>query len=407
MSLPQLTSLSTSALALGALALAVGVFGACDSEDSGGSAPTTCEVGDSTYEVGDSFSASDGCNTCQCEEDGLTSCTTLACEEPTCGEDDCGPAMGMPNYLCDDGVTMAGPGACELQADGSCGWGMTSCPYAPCQDKACGDACSACAPDDDECVETAEEKACNLDGVCEGSFDVSQCVATRLDPCDGKVCGEECVNSPNDPMNGTMSCDDAGQCVLNDEFEGCDGAPDCEADDACGPALGMPNYLCDDGVTTAGPGPCVLQEDGACGWTIVTCPEDSDTCESDADCAETDFCDFPSDMCGVGGEQGACVEKPQTCISGGPGACGCDGHFTTNDCELNAKGTDSMKFGGCQGFDPVALFSCGDIECNIETEYCSIALNDAVGPDEPEFYFSCGELPTDCPPCLSGSGRRG
>ena len=55
--------------------------------------PLTCEYGDQTYTVGDSFSSMDGCNTCSCdEEDGeaMVSCTLMACdtgeylEEPDC-----------------------------------------------------------------------------------------------------------------------------------------------------------------------------------------------------------------------------------------------------------------------------------------------------------------------------------
>ncbi len=39
----------------------------------------TCEYEGTTYEAGDSFADSDGCNTCMCDEDGLVSCTTMAC----------------------------------------------------------------------------------------------------------------------------------------------------------------------------------------------------------------------------------------------------------------------------------------------------------------------------------------
>jgi len=39
----------------------------------------------------------------------------------------CGPALGMPNYLCPDGKTVAGPGAC-IDQGGKCGWEIISCP---------------------------------------------------------------------------------------------------------------------------------------------------------------------------------------------------------------------------------------------------------------------------------------
>ncbi len=46
-----------------------------------------------------------------------------------CATADCGPALGMPNTLCADGVTVAGPtGQCLRQGDGSCGWEVIRCP---------------------------------------------------------------------------------------------------------------------------------------------------------------------------------------------------------------------------------------------------------------------------------------
>jgi len=54
-------------------------------------------------------------------------CIQIACE-PQCSESDCGPALGMPNYLCDDG-SVAGPtGNCLSTAEGGCGWEVLSCP---------------------------------------------------------------------------------------------------------------------------------------------------------------------------------------------------------------------------------------------------------------------------------------
>ena len=44
-----------------------------------------------------------------------------------CDDSDCGPHPGMPNYLCDDGVTMAGPGACVELSSGGCGWEIVTC----------------------------------------------------------------------------------------------------------------------------------------------------------------------------------------------------------------------------------------------------------------------------------------
>ena len=43
----------------------------------------TCEHDGNVYELGDTFGASDGCNSCECTEGGVA-CTLLGCPEPVC-----------------------------------------------------------------------------------------------------------------------------------------------------------------------------------------------------------------------------------------------------------------------------------------------------------------------------------
>ena len=43
--------------------------------------------------------------------------------------------------------------------------------YEPCAGKACGDACTLCAPGDPDCMETMEVKACNPEGRCVAQTD--------------------------------------------------------------------------------------------------------------------------------------------------------------------------------------------------------------------------------------------
>ncbi len=51
------------------------------------------------------------------------------CAATTCAAKACGPALGMPNKLCSDGVTVSGPtGKCLKNADGTCGWEIVGCP---------------------------------------------------------------------------------------------------------------------------------------------------------------------------------------------------------------------------------------------------------------------------------------
>jgi hypothetical protein len=54
---------------------------------------------------------------------------------PAQGETCCGPRLGMPNYVCADGVTLAGPGACIQEADGRCHWEIKQC--SPCDSVSC------------------------------------------------------------------------------------------------------------------------------------------------------------------------------------------------------------------------------------------------------------------------------
>jgi hypothetical protein len=41
--------------------------------------PGVCYYNDDVYNVGETFDAADGCNTCGCNEDGLVSCTEMYC----------------------------------------------------------------------------------------------------------------------------------------------------------------------------------------------------------------------------------------------------------------------------------------------------------------------------------------
>jgi hypothetical protein len=52
----------------------------------------------------------------------------------TCTDEECGPAPGAPSMLCPDGVNQSGPGPCERNAEGVCGWTFLECP--PCCDPA-------------------------------------------------------------------------------------------------------------------------------------------------------------------------------------------------------------------------------------------------------------------------------
>ncbi len=64
------------------------------------------ESSDAILLEGAQVPAGDGCNTCQCQDGMVGSCTEVACMPPACTEEDCGPAPGVPSFLCDDGVDL-------------------------------------------------------------------------------------------------------------------------------------------------------------------------------------------------------------------------------------------------------------------------------------------------------------
>jgi|GEM_PF-1359882 len=181
----------------------------CECTEDGTWACTDMACPPAECTAGETKDADDGCNTCECTEDGFWACTEEVCPLE-CGPDDCVVAPGMPNYLCPDGVTMAGPGECIVQEGDMCGWEIIECPA--------------------ECVVGETKDADDDCNTCE-------CTEDGFWACTEMVC------------------------------------PACGPDE-CGPMPAMPNKLCPDGVTMSGPtGECIETKDG-CGWEIIECPDD-------------------------------------------------------------------------------------------------------------------------------------
>jgi len=148
----------------------------------------------------------------------FTSCVEAA---PTCSPSSCGPALGLPAKICEDGSIGGNTGRC-IQAPNapSCEWEIRVCPE------------DACAPTD-----------------CTGP---KPAIAWKCS--DGTVGGPECEQT-------TQGC----QWVIEM----------CEQDKClpteCGPnPFGVPNIQCADG-SIAGP-TCLRGGNGVCGWKITSCP---------------------------------------------------------------------------------------------------------------------------------------
>jgi len=121
-------------------------------------------------------------------------------------------------------------------------------------------------------------------------------------------CEEDGSYSPTQCWGSTGYCwcvDENGVEVPGTAIQIWVGDPDCSFVATCdplydcGPPLGMPNYLCNDSITIAGPGDCLMNEDGECVWEIIYCPEeigcsDPEACNYDPEAVENNgSCTYP------------------------------------------------------------------------------------------------------------------
>ena len=209
-----------------------------------------------------------------------------------CTPDACGPTLGVPNMLCDDGVTVAGPGDCERQGNGQCGWTMVECPDDP----------EPCTPDEcngDQAADRAPVQACE-----DGSAPTpAECTRDDNGVCGwrggGECPNEECTPDDCGPMIASLRaapCEDGTEvtpyeCVRQDDgmcgWRGGQCAPIC-GDGACGPEPDIDAAACPDG--TAPTLSCEPQENGECGWSGPSCPDACDMilCERGSECINGD-----------------------------------------------------------------------------------------------------------------------
>jgi len=290
-----------------ALSLSAGaLIGACDIDKPIG------ELG--PYEPCEGKKCGDACSVCDPDDkDCVETAVIKACDA--------------------EGACVAGnPGVCEDEPA-----------YDPCADKACGDTCSVCAPDDLDCAETAVVKACNGEGVCVPDTG-DLCEPAAYDPCAGKAPCDECLLcAPDDPDCAEDAvikvCDDSLQCVVLGEGV-CEGpAPWTPCDGkACGDECTQcdPNDLecAEDAVIKAcdGDGQCVPVSDDLCE------PAAFDPCKGKAACDLCSFCDPNDPDCIEDAAVKVCDESLQ-CVYQTPGICqdsfnGCEGKACGEQCTL-------------------------------------------------------------------------
>jgi hypothetical protein len=89
--------------------------------------PCTCQPASGNCTTDASCGAGERCD--------LSTCRLAPAPNPmvaTCDVSKCGPQLGLPNMICPDGTNAGPTGRCLLNADGSCGWEITSCPTTSC-----------------------------------------------------------------------------------------------------------------------------------------------------------------------------------------------------------------------------------------------------------------------------------
>lgn len=256
------------ALVLGAALIGLGL-GACDSKSLG---QETCKDGE-VKQV--------DCNTCTCTA-GEWACTEKACdaydpcEDKSCGEGCTACDPNDPDCV-EDQVLKAcnGEGLCVADDGLLCG-----APYEPCAGKGCGDLCTVCDPNDPDCIETEEVKACDAFGMCTGNPPVCEpaCVEGEMK----QVECNTCVCS-----GGAWACDDQ-ECPT---YEPCLGKACGDGCQLCDP--NDPECVEDDVIKACDPdGVCVAETPDLCEGAYVPCEGKAcgDMCTicapDDLECAE-------------------------------------------------------------------------------------------------------------------------
>ena len=223
--------------------LLLGVLACGSPDDSGSDVLATCEYGGQIYQGGDTFPDLDGCNTCNCTDDGYIQCTEMACVT-TCEYDGMIYEAG-DSFPADDGCNT-----CQCQDDGTVGCTEEVCPttceygdetYNPGDTFPADDGCNTCTCGDDgsvACTEMACSATCSHEGE---TYNVGDSFPAA-DGCNTCTCEE----------NGAIACTEmlcSGDC----EYEGTfyNAGDTFPASDGCNS--------------------CTCQEDGQVACTLMGC----------------------------------------------------------------------------------------------------------------------------------------
>jgi Pacifastin inhibitor (LCMII)/Kazal-type serine protease inhibitor domain len=245
-----------------------------------------CVLDGEQHHPGESFPASDGCNTCSCGEDGQVACTLRFCAT-TCG--------GIAGLGCADGEY------CSFPAETQCG---------------AGDQTGFCAAQPEVC--TLElNPVCGCDGATYGNACAAASVGVSV-AAEGECNTENQCNTDSDCPVPPCAC-------LDEDGDG-------QCDNQC------PVPVCREGACSVA-APDALQLGDSCGGFRVA---------NSSDCDTGMFCQHQAGaLCGAADAPGECVLIPTACRDILAPVCGCDGQTYGNSCEAAVAQVGILDLGEC------------------------------------------------------------
>ncbi|MCK6509583.1 hypothetical protein L6R29_06415 [Myxococcota bacterium] len=324
-----------------------------------------CRYNGKEYAQGSSFAASDGCNTCTCQQ-GAISCTEKACLPKTCAyigktykEGESFPASdGCNSCMCSNGVPMCTLMVCAKDclfqgktykegstfpaADGCntcvCSGGGVSCTKKNCTEKSCGGHVAPgvdnTCPSEQYCHYTLDKMcgAADHPGVCKVKPSGCPEYYAPVCGCDGKTYENECAaNAAGTSAAKIGACATPQQCEFNGKIYK-DGESFCDKGSKCS---------------------CFK---GKVACTDEACAESFCGGEAGLRCADGKYCKIEKG-CGFDDGTGVCVDKPKSCNLIHQPVCGCDGKTYSNACDAAMAGLSVQYEGECKSQPGVCVYN--------------------------------------------------
>ena len=324
--------------------------------------------------------------TCERLADGTcawTPSTDPSCSDPT----SCGPAPGIPSWLCADGSAGGFTGRCIASAAGTCEWEVRACdpttectiaecgpmpgsPAIVCADGSIGGNTGHCMRDPATGSCGWEQRACPTTPTTCAGFAGTACPA-----------GQACIFG----VGACRTPDAQGVCVLPPEACTEEWAPVCGCDDR---TYSNPCHAHGSGVSILHGGECASSSTTCGGIAGFGCPSGQ-------------YCDYAVDptglACGVADALGECREIPGACPDVVMPVCGCDGTTYGNACEAAAAGISVQHDGACAG-GGTSCGGFGGVACP-SGQYCDYPVDPAVGVScgAADGTGTCTTIPDACP----------